>query len=371
MTGLNVGAFSSAIDDDAWTGRAHLRQLSSGELVVMASTVADHTRRGRHLASTHRLPLVLDATRPWSPTLAESPRKAFESRELAQAAGPQILIAPAPIHPGLVREVADADLVMIVGATTDPLGDIHCESMAEAVECVEAFVRICGRSIPHDASPVSALGTTPRSIVPFSLDESYDTDALLQAILDDGRWLELAAHRGPEAIIGVGTVAGHAVTVMANRSSIDGGRVTSIGLRKIRRCLEFAENRRLPVISLIDTEGVGSIAPADLTSLLAAIHDQTLGATPRIPVLAGRAFGLGAMAMGAFAESAHLVAWPRAELGNVMPEELDEPSEDAVLQMHDDASALHAAEDGHLFHLIDPNDTRSVIAGLLELIDHG
>lgn len=141
----------------------------------------------------------------------------------------------------------------------------------------------------------------------------------------------------------------------------------------------------IPILSLIDTPGIMVGPDAEATALVR--HSSRLfvaGANLRVPLVAlilRRAYGLGAQAMagGGLHEPLLTAGWPTAELGAMGLEgavrlgfrrELDEIDdaeregriEEMVAQAHEQVKVLNAATLFELDDVIDPADSRRVIA---------
>ncbi|MCB9760713.1 MAG: acyl-CoA carboxylase subunit beta [Alphaproteobacteria bacterium] len=69
-----------------------------------------------------------------------------------------------------------------------------------------------------------------------------------------GRDVDLIAH-GAGLIGGVGVVSGVECLILANESTVQGGAINEIGVKKTRRLAEIAAENRLPGVSLIESAG--------------------------------------------------------------------------------------------------------------------
>jgi acetyl-CoA carboxylase carboxyltransferase component len=147
--------------------------------------------------------------------------------------------------------------------------------------------------------------------------------------------------------------------------------------------------RKLPVVSLCDTPGfmVGpeSEREAAVRRFGAMFAAGAKLPTPQVTVVLRKAYGLGAMAMaGGFLRASMLtVAWPTGEFGGMGLEgmvrlgyrkELEaiaDPGErerrfaERVAQLYEHGKALNAASLFEIDDVIDPADTRAVVAAAL------
>ncbi len=193
----------------------------------------------------------------------------------------------------------------------------------------------------------------------------------------------------PEMVTALARIEGRPVGVIANNTIAMAGTVTAPAADKAARFLQLCDAFALPVVSLIDTPGymVGPAAEAD-GLVRRASRLLVAGAALRVPVVAvilRRAYGLGAQAMtaGSLHEPALTVAWPGAHLGPMGLEgavrlalrreleaiedeaEREQRVRDVLAAAQENAKALNAAQLFEIDDVIDPADTRSVIASTL------
>jgi acetyl-CoA carboxylase carboxyltransferase component len=177
--------------------------------------------------------------------------------------------------------------------------------------------------------------------------------------------------------------------VLANNPRHLGGAIDAAGSDKATRFLQACAARKLPVVSLCDTPGfmVGpeSEREAAVRRFCAMFAAGAKLTTPQVTVVLRKAYGLGAMAMaGGFLRASMLtVAWPTGEFGGMGLEgmvrlgyrkELEaiaDPGErerrfaERVAQLYEHGKALNAASLFEIDDVIDPADTRAVVAAAL------
>jgi acetyl-CoA carboxylase carboxyltransferase component len=190
-------------------------------------------------------------------------------------------------------------------------------------------------------------------------------------------------------VTALGRIEGGAVGVLANNTMVMAGAITASASDKAARFLQLCDSFGLPVISLVDCPGymVGPDAEAQAlvrraSRLLVAGAALTV---PLVAVILRRGYGLGAQAMtgGSLREPLLTVAWPGADLGPMglegavrlgMRKELDaiaDPAEreervrQATAAAQEKAKALNAAEIFEIDDVVDPADTRTLIAATL------
>ncbi|MET0958518.1 MAG: carboxyl transferase domain-containing protein [Solirubrobacterales bacterium] len=228
-----------------------------------------------------------------------------------------------------------------------------------------------------------------REVVPERRRRAYDVRAAVEGLADAGSVTVLRERFAPEMLTALARIEGRPVGVIANNPMRLAGAITSDGADKAARLLQLCDAFGLPVISLIDTPGMMVGPEAEATGLVR--HCSRLfvaGAALRVPlcaVILRKAYGLGAQAMagGSMHEPLLTVGWPTAELGAMGLEgavklgfkrELEAIADEAeradrlesmVAHAHEHAKALNAATLFELDDVIDPAETRRLLASTL------
>ena len=184
-------------------------------------------------------------------------------------------------------------------------------------------------------------------------------------------------------------IEGRAVGVIANNTRVMAGAITAAASDKAARFLQLCDAFGLPIVSLVDCPGymVGPAAEAEAL-VRRASRMLVAGAALRVPLVAvvlRRGYGLGAQAMvgGSLHEPLLTVAWPGAHLGPMglegavrlgLRKELEQIADDdereervrqATAAAQENAKALNAAALFEIDDVIDPADTRGLIAATL------
>lgn len=216
--------------------------------------------------------------------------------------------------------------------------------------------------------------------------EPSDTGALLSQVLDAGTAIELMpAYEGGMKTV-MGRLAGRSVGVVATAD----GYLTAGALQKAARFVHFMDCFNLPVVSFINTRGV-KVDSLNAQSWLMNAQSQLLYAyatatVPKLAVVTGDAIGQAYVAMGGKAASDVTFAWPGAVISALTPEAAvsvlytDEVSADkkntpeasrvkfAKEYTETVASAAAAAKAGLLDDIINPAETRKILASALEML---
>jgi acetyl-CoA carboxylase carboxyltransferase component len=184
-------------------------------------------------------------------------------------------------------------------------------------------------------------------------------------------------------------IEGRPVGIVANETRQMAGAITSDASDKAARFMQLCDAFGLPLVSLVDTPGFMVGPEAEATGLVRhASRLLVAGASLRVPLIAvilRRGYGLGAQAMvgGSLHEPLLTVAWPSAHLGPMglegavrlaLRRELEEIADEAEREQRvrdltaaaeRNARALNAATLFELDDVIDPAQTRALIASTL------
>src|SRR4051812_8014175 len=228
-----------------------------------------------------------------------------------------------------------------------------------------------------------------RDLVPERERRAYNVRPIVETLADEDSVTFLRERFAPEMATALARIEGRPLGIIANDTRHMAGAITSDAADKAARFMQLCDAFGLPVLSLVDTPGIMVGPEAEATALVR--HSSRLfvtGAALRVPFVAlilRKAYGLGAQAMaaGSMREPLLTVGWPTAELGAMGLEgavklgfrrELDaiedeaeraERLEQMVEHAHHHARALNAATLFELDDVIDPADTRRVIAATL------
>jgi acetyl-CoA carboxylase carboxyltransferase component len=293
---------------------------------------------------------------------------------------------PAMIAGGGLGEV-EADAVGPV-STQAPNGVVDLV-VADEAQAVAAAKRLVGCF-----QGTTAPGATPdqqrmRELVPERERRAYDVAPVIETLADEGSVSFLRERFAPEMATALARVDGRPVGIIANNTLVMAGAVTAAASDKAARFLQLCDAFGLPVVSLVDTPGfmVGPEAEAEAL-VRRASRLLVAGAALRVPMVAvvlRRGYGLGAQAMvgGSLHEPALTVAWPSAHLGPMGLEgavrlslrreleaiadeaEREQRVRDVTAAAQENARALNAAQLFEIDDVIDPAETRALVASTL------
>ena len=171
--------------------------------------------------------------------------------------------------------------------------------------------------------------------------------------------------------------------LVANDHKVDSGRITSQDARKAARFVRLCDCFGLPVVSLVNTDGLAVPMTSHQGALLRGaaelIYAYAEATSPKIAVFTGDAVGAAYVAMGGKAIADVSYAWPTAVIAPLTSQaavqtldgdklnagESREALEAAYAKQH---GALNAAQAGVVDDVIEPRETRKYIIAALEVL---
>jgi acetyl-CoA carboxylase carboxyltransferase component len=282
------------------------------------------------------------------------------------------------VHPD---EVGPADM-----QTRNGVVDVLVADERDAVAATKRLLAYLQGATPPGAEPDQAR---LRDLVPERQRRAYAVKPIIETLADEGSVTFLRERFAPEMATALARIEGRPIGVIANDTRHSAGAITSEAADKGARFMQLCDAFGLPIVSLVDTPGMMVGPKAEATGLVR--HTSRLlvtGAALRVPfvaVILRRGYGLGAQAMvaGSLHEPLLTVAWPSAHLGPMglegavrlgLRKELEAIADEAereqrvrelTAQAERNAKALNAATLFELDDVIDPAETRSLIAATL------
>lgn len=250
-----------------------------------------------------------------------------------------------------------------------------------------------------DAPPFEPTGDNPDRrtpeldrIVPAHPQHPYDVRLVIEALVDEGAFLEIHGGYAQNLVIGLARMDGHPVGIVANQPQVLAGVLDIAASGKGARFIRFCDAFHIPLVTLIDTPGFlpgveqehGGIIRHG-AKLLFAYAEATV---PKVSLILRKAYGGAYIVMS----SKHLkgdanFAWPNAEIAVMGPEgavaimfrkELTEAEckggaeqTRAELTAHyrsQLANPYVAASRGYLDDIIEPAESRARIARALRML---
>jgi acetyl-CoA carboxylase carboxyltransferase component len=221
-------------------------------------------------------------------------------------------------------------------------------------------------------------------LVPANPKSAYDMRAVVAELVDDGEFLEFFPEWATNLVTGLARLAGQTVGIVANQPAVLAGVLDIAASEKGARFVQFCDSFNVPLVTLVDVPGFlpgtgqehGGIIRHG-AKLLYAYCNATV---PRVQVVLRKAYGGAYIVMDSRSVGADLAfAWPGNEIAvmgaeaaaNVIFRKVAAPDPAAaraelVQRYRDDLMhPYYAAERGLVDEVIDPADTRAVLAAAL------
>jgi propionyl-CoA carboxylase beta chain len=305
--------------------------------------------------------------------------------------------------PDVVKTVTHEDVSMddlggaTVHATKSGVAHFACEDEQDCLETIRQMMTFLPANNMEDP-PIMDTGDDPNrrdkrleDIIPSDPRKAYDMHEVINAIVDNGEFLEVHAGYAGNILVGFARLDGRPVGIVANQPLVLAGVLDINASVKGARFVRFCDAFNIPIITFEDVPGFmpgvnqehGGIINHG-AKLLYAFCEATV---PKLTVITRKAYG------GAYdvMSSKHIrgdynVAWPTAEIAVMGPDgavniifrkEIQE-AEDKVakraelIEIYKDkfANPFVAASWGYLDDVIDPADTRPRLVEALKVVQN-
>jgi methylmalonyl-CoA carboxyltransferase 12S subunit len=293
---------------------------------------------------------------------------------------------PAMIEGGGLGTVEADEIGPLEMQTANGVIDVVAADEAEATALTKKLLAYFqGATAPGTAPDQDRL----RDLVPERQRRAYAVVPIVETLADEGSVTFLRERFAPEMVTALARIEGRPLGLIANDTRHTAGAITSDAGDKAARFMQLCDAFGLPIVSLVDTPGMMVGPAAEATGLVRHASRMLIaGAALRVPLIAvvlRRGYGLGAQAMvgGSLHEPLLTVAWPTAHLGPMglegavrlaLRKELEEIAgedereqrvRDLTAAAEENAKALNAAALFELDDVVDPAETRGLIASTL------
>ena len=162
-------------------------------------------------------------------------------------------------------------------------------------------------------------------IVPADQNKAFDIKRLIDAVVDEGSWLEVHERWAAELVVGYARLDGRVVGIVANQPKVKGGVLFVDSSDKAARFIWTCNAFNIPLLFLADVPGfmIGSKVERDGiiragAKMISAVSEATV---PKISVIVRKCYGAGLYAMaGPAFEPDCCIALPTAQIAVMGPE---------------------------------------------------
>jgi acetyl-CoA carboxylase carboxyltransferase component len=188
-------------------------------------------------------------------------------------------------------------------------GSVHnlAEDDARAIALARDYLAHFPSSRNGEAPRREGGDTFPRrvdallEIIPPNPRKPYRMRDVIEALVDDGRFLEIQPDYGRTVVVGLAHLGGRSVAFVANNPAYGAGALDSAGAIKATDFIETVGCFGLPVIFLVDNPGVLAGSRAEREGIIKwggrmFLAERRLR-SPKISVLVRKGFGFGLVTM--------------------------------------------------------------------------
>ncbi|MDQ3985740.1 MAG: acyl-CoA carboxylase subunit beta [Actinomycetota bacterium] len=274
------------------------------------------------------------------------------------------------------------------------VADLEVEDDHTCIDAVRKYLSFFPSSnlqsppIGESDDPITRKADELHDIVPANPRQAYDVHKVIATIVDDGDFFAMKPDWARNVVTGLARVGGRPVGIVANQPKFLGGALDVNSADKAARFVWLCDAYGIPLVFLMDCPGflVGSTVEKQGiirhgAKMLFAVAEATV---PKVTVVMRKGYGAGYYVMNGRAyEPDLIVAWPTAEISVMGPEgavniifrkqiealpedQQDEARNNFVQTVREQISPYIAAGWSFVDDLIDPAETRYVIARALE-----
>jgi methylmalonyl-CoA decarboxylase subunit alpha len=316
---------------------------------------------------------------------------------MVKGIGSMALAGPALVKAVTGQEIAEQDLGgSKIHSEVSGVGDGEYDSDAACIAAMKKYLSYfpssCDEQPPElpVTDPIDRREESLLDLLPDSTRKPYDMYKLVRAVVDHGEILDIKPRFARSLITCFARIAGKSVGIVANQPSYMGGIVDVDSSDKGARFIQVCDAFNIPLVFLQDVPGfmVGSkVEHAGIIRHGAKmLHVMSAATVPKITVVVRKAYGAGYYVMcGRAYEPDLIVSWPTGEISVMGAEGMvgiaarklfgdADPPPDAkksIIEMiQKNIDIYKVAGWGLIDEVIDPRDTRKVIAWGLELARH-
>ncbi|MFQ5898252.1 MAG: acyl-CoA carboxylase subunit beta [Candidatus Methylomirabilia bacterium] len=284
------------------------------------------------------------------------------------------------------EELGGARMHAAVSGSSDFVVQTEDEAAALVKRLLSYLPDSC-ESKPPEAEPKEPARNPAEidDLIPKDPKHPYDVHRLIEALVDEGSFLEVKATYAAELVTGFARINGQVVGVVANQPAVRGGAIFPDSSDKGAQFVWTCDAFNIPLLYLCDTPGFMVGRAVERTGILRRgrkfIFASSSATVPRVCVVVRKAYGAGIYAMSGPAYDPEItLALPSAEIAVMGPEAainavyynriqaVEDPEERArlVAKLREEYSASYdiykLASELVVDDLVPPRDLRTEIA---------
>ncbi|HEX3508682.1 MAG TPA: acyl-CoA carboxylase subunit beta [Candidatus Dormibacteraeota bacterium] len=213
--------------------------------------------------------------------------------------------------------------------TESGCGDALVADDKEAIAFARSYFQLMPQQSGEKPGAVEAkaprAGKPIADLIPAEANRGYDMRKVIEALIDEGSWVEVKKLFAKELLTGLARLDGHVLGIVANQPMQKGGVLFSDSADKAARFIWLCDAFEIPLLFMADVPGFmigtdvekrGIIRHG--AKMLSAVSEATV---PKISVIVRKAYGAGLYAMaGPAFDSDCVIALPTAQIAVMGPE---------------------------------------------------
>jgi len=243
--------------------------------------------------------------------------------------------------------------------------------------CCDAPETVCSDDLNRDIPEFDSFMTA-----------QYDVHDVIAKIADDGAVFELAPKFVPSVVTSFIRINGKTTGVVANQAK-QSELLELAGIKKAAGFIETCDYMGIPILTLVDNKGLQKSTADELNGIVAQsaklVQVYANAAVPKVALILNNAVGAGYAVMASKSLGIDMVyAWPNAQISAmdaassaqvVYGKEIAQ-SDDPIKARQEytdkfakyNANPINAAKSGLIDDIIDPINTRPVLAAAFEML---
>lgn len=226
--------------------------------------------------------------------------------------------------------------------------------------------------------------------VTAKLNTETTPQAILEALCDDKKYLELQANFATSVRVLLTSINSIAVGIVQTQGGEESGLLDVDAIVKIKNFISFLQAYHIPLVTLVDCDGVKSSIQSELKGLSALCSKLTeeiaLSDISKIAVVTGRAIGFAYTALCSkslgfnytltFADSTLLPTTPDIAVGAASSQEIEKAANpvaarEKLTQSYEQriGNPFVAGKEGYIDNIIEPALIRPYVASILTVLE--
>jgi acetyl-CoA carboxylase carboxyltransferase component len=185
-------------------------------------------------------------------------------------------------------------------------GDVLVKTEQDAIAFAKRYFAMMPQNCEHGPKLIAARDAKPGQkpldhVIPADENRPFDMFAVVDAIIDEGSFVEIKKLWAKEIITGFARVEGRVVGVVANQPKFKGGVLFVDSADKAARFIWLCDAFQIPLLYLADVPGfmIGTVVEKQGiiragAKMIAAVSEATV---PKLSVIVRKAYGAGLYAM--------------------------------------------------------------------------